>query len=158
MKKGFIAVISSIVGAIGAGVAVGMKESANTAKQKEFADKHLNILQNMNQWIILKQKGISLEPYFKEHKYNRIAIYGMSYLGERLLDDLKETEIEVAYGIDKNADNLYADVDIISPEDEFLPVDAIVVTATFYFDEICDNLQSKVSCPIISLEDVLYDY
>ena len=116
------------------------------------------LLQNMNQWIILKQKGISLVPYFKEHKYNRIAIYGMSYLGERLLDDLKETEIEVVYGIDRNADSLYSDVDIISPDDDFMPVDAIVVTATFYFDEICDNLQSKVSCPIISLEDVLYDY
>lgn len=157
MKKGVLAIISCIVGAVGAGTIIGMKGNENTAKQKEYADKHLNILQNMNQWLILKQKGISLVPYFKQNGYNKIAIYGMSFLGERLLDDLKGSEVEVLYGIDKNADRLYSEVDIITPEDEFTKVDAIVVTATFYFNEIYDNLQEKVSCPIISLEDILYD-
>ena len=36
-------------------------------------------------------------------------------------------------------------------------VDAIVVTAIAYFDDINDNLSSKTDCPIISLEDIIYE-
>ena len=42
-------------------------------------------------------------------------------------------------------------------DDNLEDVDAIVVTAITFFDEIEEQLQSKVSCPIISLEDILYE-
>lgn len=45
----------------------------------------------------------------------------------------------------------------MSPEDEIKEVDAIVVTAITFFDEIKELLMKKVSCPIISLENVLYE-
>ena len=41
-------------------------------------------------------------------------------------------------------------------EDELPTVDAVVVTAVFYFDQIASELQEKVECPIVSVEDVLY--
>ena len=63
----------------------------------------------------------------------------------------------VKYVIDKNAETIYADVDIVRPEDTLEAVDAIVVTATYYFDEIEEALCEKVDCPVISLEDVLYE-
>ena len=40
--------------------------------------------------------------------YKEIAIYGMSYLGERLADELAGSDITVKYAIDRNADNIYA--------------------------------------------------
>ena len=80
----------------------------------------------------------------------------MSYLGERLLDELKDTGIVVRYGIDKNAQNIYADVEIKSLDDELPEVDAIVVTAVYFFDEIEEELSKRVEYPIISLEDVVY--
>ena len=61
------------------------------------------------------------------------------------------------YGIDKNADNIYMDVNIVTMEDELKPVDAIVVTPIFFFDDIEEELSQKIDCPIISLEDVLYE-
>ena len=36
-------------------------------------------------------------------------------------------------------------------------VDAVVVTAITFFDEIEERLSEKVDCPIISLEDILYE-
>ena len=48
----------------------------------------------------------------------------MSYAGETLLEELKGTDIQVAYGIDKNADSIYADVDVVSLEDTLEDVDA----------------------------------
>ena len=81
----------------------------------------------------------------------------MSYAGETLVDELKDTAIEVAYGIDQRADSLFADIDIVSIDDLQNDVDAIVVTAITFFDEIEEKLSEKVECPIISLEDVLYE-
>ena len=61
------------------------------------------------------------------------------------------------YAIDKKADSIYADVDVVTPDDEMAPVDIIVFTAIYYFYEIEEMMSQKVECPIISLEDVLYE-
>ena len=45
----------------------------------------------------------------------------------------------------------------MTPDDELEPVDVIVVTAIYYFDEIEDMLSEKVDYPVISLEDILYE-
>lgn len=156
MKKGILAAFAGLVGAVGAGAAVNRVMSKNTAVQKQYADKHLNILENLNQWLRIKQEGKTLKPYFESHGYKRIAIYGMGHLGERLLDDLKQLDVIVAYAIDQNADNLYSDVELVTPEDNLEDVDAVIVTATFFYDEIEQKLSSKMDCPIVSLEDVLY--
>lgn len=81
----------------------------------------------------------------------------MSYVGETLVDELKNSNITVLYGIDQKADSIYADVDIVFIEDELQEVDAIVVTAITFFDEIEEKLSGKVDCPIISLDDILYE-
>ena len=81
----------------------------------------------------------------------------MSYAGETLVEELKHSDIQVAYGIDKKADTMYADVEVVSMDDPLEEVDAIVVTAITFFDEIEDQLCQKADCPIISLEDILYE-
>ena len=157
MRKGILAVLSGLAGAITAGTLIGRLEMKNTEKQKEFADKHLVIIKDMNQWLILKQKGIILKPFFTERGYQKVAIYGMSFLGERLYDDLKEIGVETAYGIDKNAARIYSEIDVWTPDEELESVDAIIVTSAYYFGEIEDVLKKKVSCDIVSLEDILYE-
>ncbi len=123
----------------------------------QHSDKHLSLFLMMNQWVKIKQEGKSLVSYFEKKSYKRIAIYGMSYAGETLLDELKGTGIEVAYAIDKNSDNIYTNINIVSAEDSLEEVDVIVVTAITFFDEIRQQLASKVTCPIVSLEDILYE-
>ena len=90
----------------------------------------------MNQWVKVKQEGKQLSHYFKNNGFKKIAIYGMSYAGKTLIDELKGTGITVAYGIDKKADTIYADIDILSVEDSLADVDAVVVTAITFFNEI----------------------
>lgn len=158
MKKIGISVVSAIAGAaLGAGAA--MKTSlSKTQKAQSMSDKHLALFLMMNQWVKIKQEGRNLASYFDKQDYKRIAIYGVSYAGETLIDELKGTDIIIAYGIDKNADSIYADVDIVSMEDVLDEVDAVVVTAITFFDEIETKLSEKLDCPILSLEDILYDY
>ena len=79
----------------------------------------------------------------------------MSYVGECLLKELKDTQTVVKYGIDQRSDELYSEVSIYSPDDNLEDVDAIIVTSIFFVDEIREKLSLKVSCPIISLENIL---
>ena len=157
MKKTVITVLSALTGAaIGAG-AVGKMTGESLGQSRSMSDKHLALFLMMNQWVKVKQEGKNLADYFKKNGYSRIAIYGMSYAGETLVDELKSTGVKVVYGIDQKADSIYADVDIISMDDEFEAVDAVVVTAITFFDEIEEKLSMKIDCPIISLEDILYE-
>lgn len=157
MKKGMISVLSAVVGAaIGAGT-VGKTVAGGMDKTKSMSDKHLALFLMMNQWVKVKQGGKNLAEYFKGNSYKKIAIYGMSYAGETLVDELRGTEVKVVYGIDKNADTIYSDVDVLSMEDDLAKVDAVVVTAITFFDEIKEKLLKKLDCPILSLEDILYE-
>lgn len=157
MNKGIISVLSAFAGAAVGAVAVGKATGESIDKAQNQSSKHLALFLMMNQWVKVKQEGKNLSDYFVKKGYKKIAIYGMSYAGETLLEELKESDIEVAYGIDRKADGIYADIDIVSVDDNLEDVDAIVVTAITFFDEIEDKLSQKISCPIISLEDILYE-
>ena len=50
---------------------------------------------------------------------------------------------------------MYADVDIVTPEEPLDEVDAIVVTAIHYMDEIEEMLERKVDYPILSLTEIV---
>lgn len=157
MKKAVISVLSALTGAaVGAGV-VGKTCTKSNTKIQNMSDKHLALFLLMNQWVKVKQEGKNLSNYFEKNGYKKIAIYGMSYAGETLVEELRNSEVEVMYGIDKNADNLYAEFDVVSPENVEDNVDAVVVTPIFFMDEIEEMLSEKFSCPIISLEDILYE-
>lgn len=156
MNKVILSIVSSVVGGtVGAGV-VGKLAGKSINKSQSMSDKHLALFLMMNQWVKVKQDGKNLAAYLKKNGYSKIAIYGMSYAGETFLNELKGTEIEVAYGIDKKAEGIYADINVVTMDQYLDKVDAVVVTAITFFDEIRRQLEEKLECPIISLEDVLY--
>ena len=157
MKKGIISVISGIAGVIAGAGAVTKVLGKSLSKTNNLSDKHLALFLMMNQWVKVKQEGKNLSEYFETNGYEKIAIYGMSYAGETLLDELRESKIEVVYGIDNRADSIYLDLDIVTMEDTLEEVDAVVVTAITYFEEIAEKMEKKLECPIISLEDILYE-
>ena len=154
--------VISTVGSAAIGVAAGsaaVKFSENkkvVEKQEQLRKLHV-LYMAFDQWLQIRQAGKSLAEYFVKNNYKTVAVYGMKELGERLCDELKGSEITVCYAIDKNADQIYADVDVVTPDDDLMPVDVIVVTAIYYFDEIEEMMCKKVECPIVSLEDILYE-
>lgn len=157
MKKGVVSIIAGLVGVVLGAGAVGKVEGEKLNKARAMSDKHLELFKMMNQWVKVKQDGKNLASYLEKNGYKRIAVYGMSYAGETLVDELRGSTVTVAYGIDKNAVSLYSDVEIVSMDDDLESVDAIVVTAITFFDEIEEQLSEKIDCPIISLEDILYE-
>ncbi len=74
-----------------------------------------------------------------------------------MLEELWGKHIEVKYAIDRNADRIAADVNLLRPEDDLSDVDAIVVTAFYFSNEIRANLQERINCPILSIGDLIYE-
>lgn len=156
MKKGVISALSTIVGATAGAGFTARQITKEVKRQKELADKHLALYLLMNQWVKVKQEKKSITDYLKKNGYKEIAIYGMNYVGETLLNELAGSDIKVKYAIDKNADNIFMDIDVVLPDQTLDKVDAVIVTPITFFDEIEELLAKKIKCPILSVEDILY--
>ena len=157
MKKGTIGILGTLVGAVAAASITKSKTNKTVTQKNEKVDKFKGYYNMLNQWLCLKQEGKNLKEYFDNNGYKTVAIYGMGEMGNRLYDELKDTDIEVKFAIDKNAASTYSELTVFELEDELPTADVMVVTATFAFDEIEDELSDKVDMPIVSLDDVVYE-
>lgn len=157
MKNSLVGITMALVGA-GVGAAVAKKTTGSKfQKSQQMSDKHLALFLMMNQWVKVKQEGKSLSEYFERNNYQKIAVYGMSYVGETLMDELKDSGICVKYGIDKKAGRMDKGIEMVTIDDNLQEVDAVVVTAITFFDEIAEKLRERLNCPILSLKDILYE-
>ncbi|MCI8666110.1 MAG: hypothetical protein HFG82_05530 [Dorea sp.] len=157
MRTKILIIISTVMGVFAGVLSVKKVMSSKVQELKSMAEKHLSLFLMMNQWVKIKQEGKQLSHYLEKQGYKQVAIYGMSYAGETLVDELKASAIQITYAIDKNAGAIYEDVNIVSPEEDLEKVDAIIVTSITFYDEIKENLSKKISVPILSLEDLLYE-
>lgn len=156
MKKVMIVLLSTTIGALAGALGAGRLLNNQKGNIENKVDKFKRYYNILNQWLSLKQEGKSLAVYFENNNYKSLAIYGMGELGNRLYDELKNSDIAVKYAIDEKFTVTYTGLDVRSPEEEFDKVDAIIVTAVFAFEEIEKQLKEKVDFSVISLEDVVY--
>lgn len=157
MKKMILSSLSILGGAAAAAVAVRQVMKKEVEAQWRISEKHLALYRMMDQWVAIKQQGKNLADYFEKMQYKVIAVYGMSYAGLRLAEELENSNIEIKYGIDKNAEAICSDIDVVTMQGQLTEVDAVVVTPIVFFNEIEKELSEKLDCPIISLEDILYE-
>lgn len=140
------------------------KIGAITNSKKETVKNHMleskkykRLFCMMSRWIQLKQKGKSLAEWFLLNNYKNIAIYGLGNVGECLVAELKDSPIRIIYGIDQSSGIRCSLKTVITPEREFKKVDAIIITAIIYAEEIRKEFAKKVDCPFISIEDIIYN-
>lgn len=159
MKKRNAMALGLLAGMVTGGVVAGKMGNKTVEQKNAKVEKFKGYYNMLNQWLILKQEGKSLVEYFTNNNYKKIAIYGMGEMGNRLYDELKNSDIEIAYAVDKDVDGIYSELQVIDKEDldQQVEVDVMVVTATFAFEEISEEISNSVDCPIISLEDVVYE-
>ncbi len=106
-------------------------------------------------WLTRHLRGKRIEEYFVLNGYRTIAVYGVGELGIALIEYINMTSIVVAYAIDRNAENVYAATDIYRPDECLEAVDVVVVTTPNYYLDITRELEGKMQCPIVSIEDVI---
>lgn len=110
------------------------------------------------QWLTIKQNGGTLRPYFEDNQIQTIAIYGLGILGELFYKDLKETDIEIRYAIDRLPDSRnIKELNLYLPHQPLPNADLIVITPVHLFWEITQEMSLRTSIPMVSLEDIV-DY
>ena len=156
-QGGLFVVFGAILGIVADEMLVGKKlhnsirKSADT--NKKFSEFYFTLLR----WLKVRQERRNIADFLGSKGYKRIAIYGMKELGIALLDELRNSNVEVAYTIDRDADNIYVAAEVYKPDEELEPVDAVVVTAIHFYADIKKDMEKKLDCPIISLEDVVWE-
>lgn len=111
----------------------------------------------MERWLTLHEEGKTIPQILRSRGLSTIALYGLGKLGKHVIWEIKESDIVVLYVIDRVVSGVYDEISVKNV-DEFLPVvDAILVTAVYDFEDIEEMLRDKVDCPIISLEEILYE-
>lgn len=124
---------------------------------KKMENKYYTINLLFSQWILNQQNQKNIASYLKKNDFVNVAIYGMGDVGKVLLSELQKNEIDVSYIIDRNVGEIFLEIPVITPEDYLDDVDAIIVTPFMQFLAIKEILQKKVSCPIISIADIVRD-
>ena len=154
MKKETIigTLLGIIIGVISSNLIINKRTEKNNSKVYKFKS-YYNLL---NKWLLLLHDGKKIEIYLKNKGYKTIAIYGMGEIGNRLYEELKDSEIEVKYAIDKNPMVTYSGLNVKNLEDELEEVDVVVVTAVFMFETISEEIKGRLQCPIVSLEDIIF--
>lgn len=152
-----IAALSALSGTVIGIVGTGKVCIQNANNVQNISEKYFELFLLMNQWVKVKQAGKSIADYLIHNDYKRVSIYGMSYAGETLFIELKKSNIQVAYAIDQNAENICSEIEVVSPDDVLPLVDAIIVTPVYYFNSIKEKLRIKTNADILSLEDILYN-
>ena len=157
MKKRIIGVV--LVLTAGAYLIYALINNEKKYRKKcDEIDKIWQMFLTLKKWICIKQDDKSIKHYFSRRKYERIAIYGMNHLGVLLMNELKKTDITVAFGVDRNPVRKLHSIRVFKPNDTPSDrIDAIVVTALYDYDKIEEALSKRFDCPIVSLEDVIDD-
>lgn len=157
MKKGFLATISAVAGMAAGATVIGKMQGKTIKSNENDIDKFRRYYNMLNQWLLIKQEGKSLEKYFDDNGYHTVVIYGMGEMGNRLYEELKNTSIEVKYAVDKEAANTYSELKVVGKDDYLESADVMIVTAIYAYDEIEEEMETKIDFPIVCLEDVIYD-
>lgn len=116
----------------------------------------------MKKWMENRNAGKLLSQYFKDYGYSSIAIYGAGDIGRLLYFELKNSDVEVKYWVDRNGEGL-AELEgikvITLPEiKEAESVDVLVVTPLGNYSEICKDLVKFCpEIPTISLREAVYE-
>ncbi len=121
--------------------------------QKE-CDKFEKYLKVMDEWMELRERGIELEQYLLGLGYKKISIYGYGIFGRHLVEELKNSRLEVKYIIDCQKDKLHVDYPVYHPTERLPECDAIVITSFYFLNEIKESLEA-VPYPKISIETLI---
>lgn len=125
--------------------------------QKKMTEKNREQYLLLNQWLKLRQSGKSICSYLSEKGYKKVAVYGMGINGKRVVQELKGSGIDTLYGIDKKADSIVSEINVLAADADFPETDAIIVSEPIYIEEIMKLLKTKVHCPVVSLEEAIYE-
>lgn len=157
--KNSVAFVMALTTAVAGGAVVKhvfKKELEKKTSENKLLDKTYALYYH---WLLLRQNGINISDYFIENGLENIAVFDLSPQGRRFIDELKETDINVLYAIEKeNLAAVHETLQVLRLHDDELPkCDAVIVCSLNNFNGIEEELKKELGedSKIISLGDIL---
>ncbi len=117
----------------------------------------------LKMWMENRNAGKTFEQYFHAYGYKKIGIYGADDLGRLLYEELKGSDIQILFFVDRNAEGLNSigEIPVIMLQELTTaePIDSLIVTPAGNYDAICRTLASYVpEMPTMSLREAVYEF
>lgn len=129
----------------------------NNVRRK--SQKFVDYFELYDKWLAAKEENRNIASLLVNHGITKIAVYGGGKVGKHLLAELQDTDVSIKYIIDRKSkialEGNIPIYDLDSIEKAGEKVDAVIVTAVFDFANIKENLEERITCPILSLNEVL---
>lgn len=106
-------------------------------------------------WLEFIEKGNSIVKILKTDGIKKVAIYGTSHLSRRLVAQLKNTEVNVAYIISSQNRSVYDNLPVLPLDEKLEYVDAIIVTQTCDYYNVKEKIENVVDYKILSIETIV---
>ena len=107
--------------------------------------------------MTLREEGKGIYDYLLKYGVKTVAVYGMGRLGKHLIHELSGSGIEIKYIIDRRSKINHPEYQIKSIEGELEKVDAVIITPIWDFDQIYEELSSKMQGRFFSLEELIME-
>ena len=154
-----ISVFGFVIVGILAAVKIISDNKSKMDSLKRQADDNLLQYNMMNRWTQNLQQNKTVVGWLKANNYEKVAVYGIGILSNTLIQELKSGGIQVSYGIDQNTEKPYMPLDfqVYSPEEHLPEADIVIVTIISAYPTVKTRLETKLDCPIVSLENIVYN-
>ncbi len=154
-----LGILSGILLGIGLGWSICRKKyyhkiiSAMRRKDAQIA-RFRHLFEVFYQWTQRRKESGQTAAFFLHNGINHVAIYGYGLIGRMLKQELTQNGIMVDYAIDRNAADMSGDIAVYLPTDK-LPACAMIIVTAQEFVDIRKMLAPKISCPVVSILDIL---
>lgn len=150
----FVIVIFLFGFSLGA-MCVGYHMNRIICAKQERVEMFRKMFHLMCRWSLHRDWKKPVLEYLSNSNYKNIAVYGIGKISKVLQNELMKTDIKISYGIDDH-EILSDDIKIYFLSDDLPPVDAVIVTSIYCYEQIERILSNKLKCPIVSLEHIVY--
>lgn len=107
-------------------------------------------------WLSQTLHGHNPADIFKKADIKTIAIYGAGYIGKSIYKLMKDTDTQIAFYLDRNADYINLEIPAYTIEDSPKNVGGIIISLFKGAENIKADLKKKFSCPIYTIREFLH--
>ena len=114
-----------------------------------------------NQWkytdrlLYIAERKESIGNNLLDKGIRKIAIYGWGYLGKHIYQNLLTTDVDIKYIIDQHVKSSGVDIPLLSFEDKWECVDAIILTVIDETESLKAQIREKLNVQIVGLGEIL---
>lgn len=119
-------------------------------------DRYKGYWKILDEWLSIKEDKKSVSLYLKKKNITSIAIYGVGMLGRHLIKEIENSDIVIKYCVDRYLDIVDNKYKIYGMDEKLPHADAIIITATYDYDNIYSHIIKRFDGKIISLDDLIH--